>query len=304
MGEKVAKSSHSLWTKVKQGASLTRLRPFDTSTQEGRSKERYRRMTLTAIASIAGKGMTLLTKLISVPLVLGYLGTERFGLWVMIISMGTMLALADLGIGNGLLNAISEAYGKDDPGAARKYVSSAFFVLSATAVSLAAIFALIYPWVPWMRVFNVSSSQAVSEAGPALAVFAGCVLASVPLSVGRQTLIGYQEGFAANLWTSLGSVLGLGGVLLAIRLEAGLPWLVLAMGAGPALALFLNCVALFGLQRPWLLPRLKNVEISAAKRISQTGLLSNWVALLRAPDRGHDHLLFRQYCGCRDLRRG
>src|SRR5215207_9066316 len=108
-------------------------------------------------------------------------------------------------------------------------------MLSGIAVSLAVLFAVIHPWVPWTRVFNVSSSQAVAEAGPALAVFVGCFLAGIPLSVARQTQIGYQEGFAANLWTILGSLVGLGGVLLAIHVEAGLPWLVLAMASAPTL---------------------------------------------------------------------
>src|SRR5215203_2890639 len=126
--------------------------------------------------------------------------------WVTISSLTAMLALADLGMGNGLLNAISEANGKDDREAARKYVSSAFFMLSGIAVSLAVLFAVIHPWVPWTRVFNVSSSQAVAEAGPAVAVFAGCFLAGIPLSVARQTQIGYQEGVATNLWTVLGTL--------------------------------------------------------------------------------------------------
>lgn len=273
MTEESAKPLYSLWTKVKQGASVARLRPFDTSTPEGRSRERYRRVALTALASVAARGITFPTKLITVPLALGYLGTERYGLFVTIFSVSAMLALADLGMGNGLLNAISETNGRDDREAARRYVSSAFFVLFGIAAALAVLFAFIYPWVPWEQVFNVSTSQAIAEAGPSIAIFVGCFLASLPLSVARQTQMGYQEGYATNLWDALGSLLGLGGMLLAIRLEAGLPWLVLAMAGAPALALFLNGVALFKRQRPWLRPRLRNAQISAAKRVSQTGLL-------------------------------
>ena len=264
---------HSLWKRLKQSASIVRLKPFDTSSREGRSRERYRRIALTSLSSTSVNGISFLAKLVVVPLTLGYLGTERYGLWVTISSLTAMLALADLGMGNGLLNAISEANGKDDREAARKYVSSAFFMLSGIAVSLAVLFAVIHPWVPWTRVFNVSSSQAVAEAGPAVAVFAGCFLAGIPLSVARQTQIGYQEGVATNLWTVLGTLFGLGGVLLAIHMEAGLPWLVLAIAGAPTLALFLNSVALFKHRRPWLRPRLKNTRISTAKRISQTGLL-------------------------------
>lgn len=273
MIEKLARPLRPSWAKVKQGLSVARLKPFDTSTREGRSKERYRRVALTAMASMGARSITFLTKLAVVPLAVGYLGTERYGLWATISSITAILALADLGIGNGLLNAIAEASGKDDRETARRYVSSAFFVLFSIAALLAALFAVIYPWVPWARVFNVYSSQAVAEAGPAVAVFVGCFLAGIPLSIARQTQIGYQEGFTTNLCAGLGNLLGIGGVLLVIYLEAGLPWLVLAVGGAPTLALFLNSVVLFKRQRPWLSPRLKNINISAAKRVSQIGLL-------------------------------
>ena len=103
--------------------SIFRLRPFDTSTAEGRSKERYRRAALTVVASGAARGVGILTTLISIPLTVRYLGTERYGLWVTITSVIALLTFADLGLGNGVLNAISEAHGGDDVESARKYLS-------------------------------------------------------------------------------------------------------------------------------------------------------------------------------------
>ncbi len=91
---------------------LLRLKPFDTSTEQGRSRERYRRAALTTFASVTAKAVTVLTALITVRLTVRYLGTERYGLWMTITSVVAMMAFADLGIGNGLLNCISEAHGK------------------------------------------------------------------------------------------------------------------------------------------------------------------------------------------------
>ncbi len=51
-----------------------------------------------------------------------------------ISSVIALAGFADLGMGYGLLNAISEANGKDDRNAARKYISSAFILLSAVAL--------------------------------------------------------------------------------------------------------------------------------------------------------------------------
>jgi len=262
-----------LWVRSQETIPLIRFRPFDVSTPEGRSRERHRRVALTALASASAKGVSVLTAMISVPLAIKYLGTERYGLWMTISSVIAILGFADLGMGNGLLNMISQAYGKDDREMAREYVSSAFFMLCGIALTLAAIFIAIYPRVPWPRVFNVSSAQAVVESGPAMAVFAGCFLLNIPLGIVQRVQIGYQEGFANSLWQGIGNLLGLAGVLLMIYLQAGLPWLVLAMAAAPVLATTLNAVVLFGFKRPWLWPNWGSATGKAARRILQLGVL-------------------------------
>ena len=59
----------------------------------------------------AAKGATLAAMLISVPLTLGYLGPERFGLWMTVAAVIAMLGFADFGLGNGILNAASHYNG-------------------------------------------------------------------------------------------------------------------------------------------------------------------------------------------------
>ena len=111
-------------------------------------------------------------------------------------------------------------------------------------------FAVIYPVVPWQRVFNVTSMQAIQEAGPAMCVFIACFLANLPLGVVSFIQLGYQEGFINSLWEGAGRVLGLMGLLLVIYLKAGLAWLVLALIGASSLASLVNSVELFGFRRP------------------------------------------------------
>jgi O-antigen/teichoic acid export membrane protein len=94
--------------------NLLRFTQFDTSTSEGRASERHRRIALTGLVSVAAKAVSIITMLIVVPLTLNYLGAERYGLWMTISSVIAMMVFADFGIGNGLMNAITESYGKND----------------------------------------------------------------------------------------------------------------------------------------------------------------------------------------------
>lgn len=288
----------ALWrSRYQQTTDLLRLTPYDTSTPEGRSKERYRRVALSAATSVGAKGVTLLTTLISVPLTVNYLGTERFGLWMTISSVITLLGFADLGIGNGLLNAISEANGKDDRELASKSVSSGFFILSGIGLLIFALFALSYPFVPWPRVFNVTSHLASQEAGPALAVFVACFALSIPLGIVQRVQLGYQEGYATNLWQSLGGLLGLGGVLLVIHFRGGLTWLVLAMAGAPVLSTALNWIIHFARVRPWLLPEWKGFQAGVAQRLLATGIVFLVLQVMTLVASATDNLVIAQTIG-------
>ena len=166
------------------------------------------------------------------------------------------MGFADLGMGNGLLNNIAAAHGRDDPAAARRYVSSAFFILGGIALALALSFAVTYPFVDWARIFNVKSPLARSEAGVTAAVFVGFLCLNMPLDTVQRVQQGYQEGFISSLWSIAGSVLSLVALFAVILAKGGLPWLVVAMSGGPALALALNWASVFLGSRRWLLPRL------------------------------------------------
>jgi O-antigen/teichoic acid export membrane protein len=259
--------------RVRMLKAFLRLKPFDTSTPEGRSLERYRRAALTTLTSVVARVAMVLTSLITVRLTVRYLGTERYGLWMTITSVVAMMSFADLGIGNGLLNSISEAHGRDDRESVRKYVSSAFFVLLGIAAALLALFALVHPFVPWPRVFNVASALAAREAGPAVFVFLTCFALNMPLDVVQRVQTGYQEGFETNLWNAAGSLIGLSCLLVAMHFKGGLPWLVLAMSGGQLLGIVGNWSHEFGWVRPWLLPDWTRWDAAAARRILGTGVM-------------------------------
>ncbi len=286
-----------LWTRIRQIASVVRLNPFDEAAPENRSKERYRRIALTTFAAIAARGVGVLTALISVPLTLHYLGAERYGLWMTISSVIAMLGFADLGMGNGLVNAISEASGKNDVKAARMYVSSAFFLLLGIALCLLLVLSGIYWLIPWERVYNLTSPLAIQEAGPATAVFMCSFIVNIPLGVVQRAQMGYQEGFRTNIWTGVGSILGLIGVLVAIYFKAGLPWLVLAMSGGPVLAVLFNWHDFFFRLRRWLHPSWNAFNWIASRKVAGTGFFFLILQVFALLGNSSDNIIIAQVLG-------
>jgi Na+-driven multidrug efflux pump len=76
-----------------------------------------------------------------------------------------MAAFADFGVGNGVLNTVARAVGKNDMAGVRKAVSSGFAVLTSIAVLLMLSFFTLFLWLRGF--FRVLSPQARREIGPA-----------------------------------------------------------------------------------------------------------------------------------------
>ena len=253
--------------------SYLHLRRLDAAAPASFAQERQRRIMLTIFANFASKGIILITSMLSIRFTVNYLGPERFGMWALISSFTAMLAFADLGIGNGLLNSISDAYGRDDREGASRHVSSAFYMLLFISILIAVVFSLVYPYISWAAIFNVTSAQAVAEAGPAMAIFIVCILINIPLGVVQRIRLGYQEGFINSLWLAVGSVTTLFAVLTLIHYKVGLPCLVFALVGLPVLAQFSNGLFLFFRQKTWLLPRWSYFSFSSARHILRLGFL-------------------------------
>jgi O-antigen/teichoic acid export membrane protein len=242
-----------------------------TSHDNERGAERERRAVTTGGISAVARVVQLGTSFVTVPLTLKYLGNERFGLWMTISSVLAMAAFADFGVGNGVLNTVAHAFGRDDAEGIRKAVSSGFAVLGTIAVVLLLLFFSIYGLVSWADFFRVSSSQARAEAGPALAVFAVCFALNIAMDVVQRVQLGLQQGYRYGLWQLAGSCAGFMGLIGAMWLHLGLPMLIVAIAGAPLLATALNVVHFFGYVRPDLRPTFANVSTSTIAHIGKLG---------------------------------
>jgi O-antigen/teichoic acid export membrane protein len=287
----------SLLSKISQAALFLRLEPFDTSTTDGRSKERYRRIALTSATAIAARGIGIFTALISIPLTIGYLGIERYGLWMTMSSVIAFLGFADLGIGNGLLNALAEADGKDDRDAACRYVSSAFFILLGIAIFLLALLISVYSFIPWQRVYNVTSDLAVRESGTATALLIIIFIINMPLGIVQRVQMGYQEGVSNHLWAITGSLVGFVGLLVVVYLKAGLLWLVLAVSGGPVLVMLMNWFREFTWLKPWLFPHWSAFDWETGRKIVSTGISFLILQIFAIIGNSSDNMVIAQVLG-------
>ncbi len=191
---------------------------------------------------------------------------------MVLISIIAAMGFADLGIGNGLMNAISEAFGKDDRRLARQHLTSALALMLAIAAALAVVGAIVYPFLPWTRLLNVKSAAAAAEGAKAFLVLYASFILNIPLGVIGRAQSGLQRGYAAQIVNAVGSVLSLGAILIVIAFRANLVWLVSALLFAGIISALLNAWILFH-EHPWLLPRWNAYSAASARKIFNLGIL-------------------------------
>jgi O-antigen/teichoic acid export membrane protein len=259
---------------------------------------RSRRAALSGVTTLLSGGLKMAGSLITLPLLLHYLGAEGFGVWVALTSLMALSALGDLGIGNGLINAISAAHGTDDRTSARIWVSSAFLIALTLSCALLVVFAILDAVLSWPTVFNLpSSSTIIAEVGPAVEVMIGCVVLNVLLGVVVKVRTGYQEIHINMLWEILGIAFSIVTLVVLVWLKAALPWLVLAEVGVPLIAMGGNIACLFFVERPWLRPSLSCVRFDAMRKLLNLGLLFVVLHLVGIAAFSSDNLLAIWICG-------
>jgi O-antigen/teichoic acid export membrane protein len=252
---------------------LLRRKDFEGLGDHERGLERNRRALITGSFATLARIVQVGSSLITVPLTLKYLGNERFGLWMTISSVLAMASFADFGVGNGVLNTVAKAFGKDDMVGIRKAISSGFAILGCIAVFLIVGFFSLYRFIHWGAFFRVTTPLAKSEAGPALAVFATCFAMNISMDVVQRVQLGLQQGYRYSLWQLCGSTMGFIGVLFSIWLHASLPVLIAAVAGAPVLATSLNAIHFFGIVKPELRPSIHFISGSTIAQIGRLGLL-------------------------------
>jgi len=253
-------------------AALT-LRPFDVSLPGGHSKERYRRMLLTAITGPVSSGCGFLTFIITVPLTLRYLGPERYGAWMSISALIAFLRFTDLGLGNGLLGAISQAEGRGDRLYAQRAISSVLVCLCIVAAFLLIAFPISTRIIQWDYVLGLASLKNRGEIQAAILIFVALYAIGLPVNMAQQVQRSIQQGYIANIWTASGSLLSLVCVYIAAIHHAPIPWLVAIISGVPLIPALISGFVLYIFQRPDLRPSLREFDRGIAKGLLGKGML-------------------------------
>lgn len=243
---------------------------FDKSSKDNASLRRYRSILRGGASAVIAKGVSAIAAFLAVPLTLSHLGPERYGLWITLYSIIAWLSLADLGLTNGLMNALSEAFGKQRQDLAREYVSVAFWGLSLLAFVVGAILLTTSLWVDWTSVFQIKVVGLGAEFAMAVSIGVVLFMMSLPLTIVGRVYIAHQQGEIANAWAAVATLGGLLGLASVVLLGGTLPTLVVGFSGGQLLVSAASAIWLFARAMPELRLTLR-VSKASYRRVFHVG---------------------------------
>lgn len=240
------------------------------------------------------------TLLVALPIAAASLNAEQLGVWTLLVSSMALLGFADLGLGNGLLNALSECLARGNLREARRVIAGALVGLGLLSTCVGALGFVTVSRVPWAGLLGVDE-RSVPDLDLSVGVVAAAITVNIISGVGQRIHLAMQKGWVSSAFASGGSLLALGGVVLAGSLDAGLPWFVAAMLGAPALALLLESIYVLALSHRELRPRPSDFDVAVIVALVQRGLLFFVLAAAGAVGYQTDAIVIAYHLGAEEV---
>lgn len=253
-------------------------------------------MKNTAVTAVMKAGV-LACSLIMVPITLGYLNKENYGIWMAMTSVLYWFAFFDIGLGNGMRNYMAEAISLNDYKRARAYFSTSLFMLSIIAAIMGVVALLAIFNLNLNKIFNTRAAS-----GSTLAiVMAVATIFSLIQFVVKNVGMAYiaMQKYAVNDF-----IIFSGHIVSAITIyiitkttEPNLLYVVSVITGIPALAFIIASIPLIK-QYPQLKPSIHSVDIASVKKVTSKGLgffiiqITSCLVIF-----GSANILISHYCG-------
>ena len=244
-------------------ASVTRyltLKAHKTDTEEGRNRERYRLAAWNTLANAVSSAMGMLSLFVTIPLVLPYLGAERFGVWMSVSSLAAILSFMDLGIGNGLVNLVANAkISHNQPVRLKQIIFRGLWLLVSIGAGIGLAMTGLLQVLPITAVIKVSSVALATETRQTALTFAAIFAVSIPLFGLQRIFFGLQQSWLVHLTKIIGYMASPILAYILVKQQASIPALLSATyGVQTLSALFLLPFLLYKLRTDKTLPQKKS----------------------------------------------
>ena len=218
------------------------------------------------------KGTDVFLGLLLVPIVLNYLDSERYGIWLVLFSLTMWFNFMNIGLEQGLRNKFTEALANNDKEKAKYYVSTCYAVIGTISLSFFVLFLIGNPFIDWTKLLNTSAGLKEELSILALFVF-GSFSVTFILKIITTILIADQKPSIADLKNLVEKIFKfLIIVILIYTTKGSLLKLGISYSLAPIVVLTIFSIYYFSRDYKEFRPSLKYVDLSYLKDLMNLGV--------------------------------
>ena len=224
------------------------------------------------LGSLAIKGISILTSFLLVPMTLGYVSAEIYGVWLTISSVLHWLTYMDVGVTHGLKNRLNECLARKDYEKGKSLVSTTYAIMFAIFVPLSAILIVVSPWIDWCSILNVdpSNQEVILKTMQVLFVF---IALQMIVNVFVTVVAAYQKTALSSLFAVIGQICALCIIgMMTLFVKPSLLNLAFAYSMMPILIVLTASIIYFKTGMKEVAPSIKAINLAYIKDLWGLGI--------------------------------
>lgn len=213
------------------------------------------------------KPISVILGLLYTPLLLSYLGDEKYGLWSTILSIISWVNYCDVGIGHGLRNVLTKALSLKDNENAKKAISTAYIILSCISFTLLLLSIILVATLNWQNIFNTEIDMQMP-----IGISMVFICSNFVLALSNTIFYSMQLSHKVAIRNCVIQVLNIIGILfLKMYTSSNLVLMAILFGSTTSLIYISNTVILIK-KHSFVRIRLKYFDRTGVKSIANIGI--------------------------------
>ena len=242
------------------------------------------------------KPLSMLLSYLYIPVALAYLGDEKYGVWATVLSVLSWISLFDIGIGNGLRNKLAENLKNYDSLKTRKYVSSAYIMLTIIVMILMIVTVSLFSLVNWKSFFKVEANFS-DNLTIVMNISIICMCVSFVMEICKSVYLALQKNHITNLMGLVQQALMLSSVVVLKKYTNGnLVFVAIAYGISNLVVELFFTLKLFKYNRDFI-PKVKYFSREEAKDTTGLGIQFFIIQIAAMILYATDNIIITQICG-------
>lgn len=223
------------------------------------------------IASLGIRGCSIIISLMLVPMTLGYVSSELYGIWLTLSSIMLWLNFFDIGFTLGLKNKLAEAIAQNNLEKGKSLVSTTYFMMILIFLPLLIILETIIPFINWSTFLNVQPIYN-DEIIKCLYILAACFCIQMILNVFTAVVAAFQQVALSSAFPVIGNFLSLIAIFFLTKYcPPSLLTLAIAISVMPLLVIFTTSIIFFKKKYKNISPNIHYIDRKYAKELFTLG---------------------------------